>query len=164
MTRTVSPSPEQLSDLVAKLRGPFDYDPGYMQDALLEAADALESAQAEIARLTTVSGDMVEEMARAICTLNNGGYCDCVGESLGCKVGRGEPPERSRCKMTAEALPLSAEYQMAQAAATIAKGRMEAIDGILAEAKRLILDGHPSRALLRVEEARAALKDRPNVG
>jgi hypothetical protein len=47
----------------------------------------------------------------------------------------------------------------AQAAATIAKGRMEAIYGILTEAKRLVLDGHPSRALLRVEEARAALKD-----
>jgi hypothetical protein len=117
-----------------------------------------QEARAEIARLTTVSGDMVEEMARAICTLNSGGYCDCVGESLGCKVGRGEPPERSRCKMTDEALPLSAECQMAQAAATIAKGRMEAIDGILAEAERLVLDGHPSRALLRVEEARAALK------
>jgi hypothetical protein len=88
---TVSPSPEQLSDL--------DADSGMSGDAVAQAemvwanlptrnlpwtslathekalvchtlarltADALESAQAEIARLTTVSGDMVEEMARAI--------------------------------------------------------------------------------------------------
>jgi hypothetical protein len=174
MTRTVSPSPE-IAELRSErdnlLQKPIDLSKlDSIDDGVGEKMVAYywweqaQEARAEIARLTTVSGDMVEEMARAICTLNSGGYCDCVGESLGCKVGRGEPPERSRCKMTDEALPLSAECQMAQAAATIAKGRMEAIDGILAEAERLVLDGHPSRALLRVEEARAALKDSPNVG
>jgi hypothetical protein len=60
--------------------------------------------------------EALERMTRAICTLNDGGYCECVGYSLGCKVGRGEPPEIGLCKMTAEALPLTAEYRMAAAA------------------------------------------------
>jgi hypothetical protein len=111
-----------------------------------EAADALESAQAEIARLTTVSGDMVEEMARAMSDALNAGKPSLV------QWDRLHREERELYETAA------------QAAATIAKGRMEAIDGILAEAERLVLDGHPSRALLRVEEARAALKDSPNVG
>lgn len=65
--------------------------------------------------MSTPSEAVVELVTRTICTLNEGGYCDCIGESRGCKVGRGEPPEASRCKMTDKALPLTSEYRMARA-------------------------------------------------
>jgi hypothetical protein len=98
------------------------------------------------------SGDMVEEMARAIYA-RRPFVLASTATTFGHQVAR-----------TCDWDGAPAYYQqdmldLAQAAATIAKGRMEAIDGILAEAERLVLDGHPSRALLRVEEARAALKD-----
>jgi hypothetical protein len=59
MTRTVSPSPEQLSELITYLRRCCEQS--YSRSAMvpisagsiMDAADALESAQAEIARLTT---------------------------------------------------------------------------------------------------------------
>jgi hypothetical protein len=54
MTRTVPPSPEQLSELARRLR----------KYGHVVAADALEAAQSEIARLTTVSGDAVREAAK----------------------------------------------------------------------------------------------------
>jgi hypothetical protein len=142
MTRTVSPSPEQLGELAENLHRLAKWcqekDPNStIWLHAIEAADALESAQAEIARLTTVSGDIAieaSELRKIIAAL---GYCT---HDASLEFIRLIPDE-------------------VKAAATIAKGRMEAIDGILAEAERLVLDGHPSRALLRVEEARAALKD-----
>jgi hypothetical protein len=194
MTRTVSPSPEQLSGLMRdadkahrRIQGLADDTPTLLE----QAADALESAQAEIAelrserdnllqkpidlskldsiddgvgekmvayywweqaqearaeiaRLTTVSGDMVAAVRDAL-------LAEIRGQTDGCW-----PVEQGSLFLVDAELDMDA---LAEAAATIAKGRMEAIDGILAEAERLVLDGHPSRALLRVEEARAALKD-----
>lgn len=35
--------------------------------------------------------EISEKIAREICArAHQGGFCDCVGESMGCKVGRGE--------------------------------------------------------------------------
>jgi hypothetical protein len=64
MTRTVSPSPEQLGELIAGLREEAALEAKFSSVILdcrnsrrWQAADALESTQAEIARLTTALTD-----------------------------------------------------------------------------------------------------------
>jgi hypothetical protein len=160
---TVSPSPEQLGELAGNLHRLAKWCQAKDPNATIwlhaiEAADALESAQAEIVRLTTVSGDMVEEMARAICAIK------------GIEADRMEGPLRR---------PLwERQASIARVCASIAKGRMEALvrnayeegveDGMewgidpSGEPKPGWIDSVARVELLK--HTRAALKDSPNVG
>jgi hypothetical protein len=173
---TVSPSPEQLSELIERARKLRDdcqvgvevrrVMPNYCDACVKLKAlapkllDALESAQAEIARLTTVSGDMVEEMARAICSKRIG------------------PLEEGSWAILSER-GKEAIREEAQAAATIAKGRIAELEkqrlmilaAVYGEAPKFvatICDEKLDRTgvlLGQVRDlARAALKDSPNVG
>jgi cell division protein ZapA (FtsZ GTPase activity inhibitor) len=197
MTRTVSPSPEQLSErareslavahegvnkrlIALDIRTGNIGRQGVMWVETTTALVALEStqaeiadlkhdlerqmtiantecnnavtAQAEIARLTTVSGDMVEEMARAICAIK------------GIEADRMEGPLRR---------PLwERQASIARVCASIAKGRIERLEAALRDMIRLA-DMGLEESLHEPEEngnfaaynrARAALKDSPNVG
>src|SRR5881628_3326243 len=80
-----------------------------------------------IQELPMPDNTLVEEVARAICCHNSGGYCEFVGEGI-CRVGRGEPPEVKNCRMTARAMPLTREYLMAEAAVSIIEQRVRELE------------------------------------
>jgi hypothetical protein len=171
MTRTVSPSPEQLSELrkliLGRIGEEFDGECHLTEAEALQAADALESAQAEIARLTTVSG--LDEDGLMMVMLNElHSNMPEIDRPMSLSDLSDAQTERARKAVRA----------VTQAAATIAKGRIERLEAALAKCAdkfdfyeqlhRLKCTAEGDEKADRNREladmCRAALKASPNVG
>jgi hypothetical protein len=168
---TVSPSPEQLSELrkliLGRIGEEFDGECHLTEAEALQAADALESAQAEIARLTTVSG--LDEDGLMMVMLNElHSNMPEIDRPMSLSDLSDEQTERARKAVRA----------VTQAAATIAKGRIERLEAALAKCAdkfdfyeqlhRLKCTAEGDEKADRNREladmCRAALKASPNVG
>ena len=58
---------------------------------------------------------VTEKVARILCArAGSSGFCSCVGESLGCKVGRGESFHGSNCKADKTQLMLAGYIETAE--------------------------------------------------
>jgi hypothetical protein len=71
-----------------------------------------------------MTGDLrrTERVARVLCSRQGqGGFCDCVGGSLGCQVGRGEGFDGTNCKASRDQLILSGLWATAEAAINAAQ-------------------------------------------
>lgn len=57
----------------------------------------------------------LERAARSVCAASLSGFCNSVGGSLGCRVGRGEEFNGSNCAATREQLWLTEHWSQAHA-------------------------------------------------